>query len=129
MKLDINNEREKLTTKYKKLWEFRKASIEELYQEGKIDSEQKEALLQTQMAIVRTADLKTQNEYNSKSGDFFAKRAIKKNEAEINRMERFYNDNTKIIGQSKIEKMEQEILNRTGKKIEKYNEQNKGRKQ
>ncbi len=129
MKLDISKEKNKLSTKYKKLWEFKEVSIEELYKEGKLDDEQKEAMLQTQLAATRVADLKEQNEYNAKSNDVFAQRAIKKNQVEINKLGRYYNDNSKIIGETKIKKIETEIDNRTVKKIQKHNEKNKGKKQ
>lgn len=127
MKLDIKKEKEKLSTKYKKLWVIKEKLIDKMYQDGEINTEEKESMIQTQMALIRTTDLEEQNEYNRKSNDIFAKRAIKKNEAEISKMERFYNDNAKIIGQSKVDKIEEKLDNRAAKEIEKLNEQNKNK--
>ena len=131
MKLNINNEREKLSTRYKKLWDIEVTILDNVAREQNLSEQEREMLLQTQMATLRIADLKGQNEYNRRSGDAFAKKAIKKNEADISKMERVYNDNAKIIGQKKVDEVSNVVNSLAAKEIKKQNDQskNKGRKQ
>ena len=65
MKLNVNQEVQNLSTKAKKLWNVQKKYIDKVSKEQKLTSEEKEILIQTQLAALRIADLKEQNEINN----------------------------------------------------------------
>ena len=114
--LDLEKERELLSTPSKRVWDNMAAQIEVVANELDLSTEQKEALFQRTMAEIRHRDMQEINKYLARTEEASGKKAISKNKESMYRMERVYIQNSHFLNDvedqvyDRLEELEQERI-------------------
>lgn len=109
--LNISKERELCSVVGKRAWDKVEREIDLLAKEMKLSKQEKDALIQRQMASLRYMELQAENKYLSRTQETFALRKIEKNKLEMQRMNRIY-----IKNQNEVQKSEPVLKQRVQEK-------------